>query len=312
MFFDKRLATPLALAGVALVAVVATGCLLRIAIGSEYYEDDLGEFIDNIFASVSTAYCTENSTFGTTECQYSLNGGTITSTAQLVSELGVVGIIIDPLILELPDTVQDIEGTYTDGDGNSGALLVYANLQTIPADDTRNFVASPGHQLVIVDLPSGVAIEGVDYSFSLGFRRPAPAGSPPTEIKGILTGRIDVGGKTYYPPFLPCTTDFASVPSFTLPQVASGSDPMQPISLPTNPQVCNDEPYFYFNAESTNAPCDLDNDTDVDFLDFVEIMRARNIDTSPGDPRDINDDGRINLNDARICVATCSRARCAV
>ena len=45
----------------------------------------------------------------------------------------------------------------------------------------------------------GVPIEGVDYSFSLQYERAAPSGSAPTEIKAILTGKVEAGGKTYYP-----------------------------------------------------------------------------------------------------------------
>ena len=33
--------------------------------------------------------------------------------------------------------------------------------------------------------------------------------------KGLFAGKVQVGDKTYYPPLLPCVTDFASVPSFS-------------------------------------------------------------------------------------------------
>src|SRR5262249_48860896 len=35
-------------------------------------------------------------------------------------------------------------------------------------------------------------------------------------IKAIFAAKVEVGGTTYYPPLLPCVTDFASVPAVSL------------------------------------------------------------------------------------------------
>lgn len=57
---------------------------------------------------------------------------------------------------------------------------------------------------------------------------------------------------------------------------------------------------------------DLDGDNDVDQDDLNVILRALNTQsTGPGDPRDLNNDGKVDALDSRILVNLCSRARCA-
>jgi hypothetical protein len=58
--------------------------------------------------------------------------------------------------------------------------------------------------------------------------------------------------------------------------------------------------------------CDVDGDRDVDLNDINAINAARNTTASPGDPRDANGDGTINVVDSRFCVVKCTRAGCAV
>ncbi len=60
----------------------------------------------------------------------------------------------------------------------------------------------------------------------------------------------------------------------------------------------------------TPVPCDVDDDNDVDIDDIRAIVYARNAPALPGDPRDSNGDGIINLIDSRQCVSHCTNARC--
>jgi len=61
-----------------------------------------------------------------------------------------------------------------------------------------------------------------------------------------------------------------------------------------------------------DAPsCDQDGDEDVDRNDIRIITLARNTQVPPGDPRDIDQSGIVDVNDARQCAVQCTRPRCA-
>ncbi len=60
------------------------------------------------------------------------------------------------------------------------------------------------------------------------------------------------------------------------------------------------------------VPCDIDGDGDVDIMDIMLILAARNTPAAgPDDPRDRDGDGWITVLDARMCVVACSLPRCA-
>ena len=56
--------------------------------------------------------------------------------------------------------------------------------------------------------------------------------------------------------------------------------------------------------------CDLNNDNMIDRTDISIIMAGRGL-HAPGDPRDIDGDGWITVNDARGCTLQCSKPNCA-
>jgi hypothetical protein len=64
--------------------------------------------------------------------------------------------------------------------------------------------------------------------------------------------------------------------------------------------------------EAGGPPCDIDLDGDVDRNDISAITAARNTPALPGDPRDNDGNGVINVNDARQCTLLCTLARCAI
>lgn len=64
-------------------------------------------------------------------------------------------------------------------------------------------------------------------------------------------------------------------------------------------------------AAQQGQQCDVDIDGDVDRDDVDGIFAARNQSASPGDPRDADANGIINLIDARICTQRCTLAQCA-
>ena len=59
-------------------------------------------------------------------------------------------------------------------------------------------------------------------------------------------------------------------------------------------------------------PGDIDGDGDVDIDDIALLTAARNQPADgPNDPRDLDDDGLITVNDARRVVLLCTNPRCA-
>ena len=54
-------------------------------------------------------------------------------------------------------------------------------------------------------------------------------------------------------------------------------------------------------------PCDADGDGIIDLADIQAIFAARNQLAAPGDPRDVDHDGLITVNDARICTLRTSK-----
>jgi len=313
----KRFIGHIALLG--LVAVLTSGCFLTVLLGREVIED-VSDFVDAVFTAIDTkasvGICT--TIVNTVSCQYFIDGVPVASTSSLISELGgFLAVIADPIVLELPATATNIRGTFDDGAGHNGNLLVYPNLSVVPVDDTRALRPGPGKQLVMFDLPASAPMGDPGcqatqtcptYDYQIAFQQLVPKGTGPTSIKAIMTGKLTVNGKTFYPPMLPCVTSFASLPEVTVPRSATP----EPFDLPAGLAGCPaNTPYFYFRAESEEVgACDLDNDHDVDRNDLALIMAVRNTRASAGDPRDINGDGRINANDSRICALRCTRPGC--
>ena len=57
--------------------------------------------------------------------------------------------------------------------------------------------------------------------------------------------------------------------------------------------------------------CDVDSDDDVDRMDITAIVAAAGSPASRTDIRDLDFDGRITVNDARLCSLRCTNAQCA-
>lgn len=56
--------------------------------------------------------------------------------------------------------------------------------------------------------------------------------------------------------------------------------------------------------------CDTDRDDDIDRLDVAAIVAARGHPASHTDIRDVDFDGHITVNDARLCTLRCTKAQC--
>ena len=70
---------------------------------------------------------------------------------------------------------------------------------------------------------------------------------------------------------------------------------------------------FVSPAEAQAAEsCDLDHDGDIDRDDITLLFAARGTEVTIGDPLDINQDGVVTVNDARVCVLECTKPECAL
>lgn len=64
-------------------------------------------------------------------------------------------------------------------------------------------------------------------------------------------------------------------------------------------------------ALAAAGECDIDNDGDVDVNDIDAIFAARGTETQATPALDMNQDGVITVNDARLCVLQCTQPECA-
>lgn len=62
----------------------------------------------------------------------------------------------------------------------------------------------------------------------------------------------------------------------------------------------------------TQAKCDVDGDGDIDKLDLNLISKARGQTPTADDPRDANNDGKIDGVDVKACIPKCTRLNCAI
>ena len=256
-----------------MLSILLAGCFLR-SLGGLVQTNDVGEFISLIFADTSVALCREidvhetgNQVTQTVECQYSIEteDGTNqrTSTVELISEFGVVGVLIDPLILQVPSDVTNVSGTYTTG-GDPPGPLVITETTSFAADASTTVTAETGQKFLIIELPAAVAATippgdatiGPAFSWTLDFQL---ASLRSIEVKAMATLRIDEAGQTFYPPMSPCVTDFADAPGITVPVAESQQDLMEQallafgIAIGAGTVGCDGTVYDFTSADPATA-----------------------------------------------------------
>ena len=225
-----------------MLSILLAGCFLR-ATGGFIFTDSIEEFVRlSIAGESSVALCLEvtvsqapGQTTQTVECQYRIETedgpNQRTSTSSLISQFGVVGILIDPLILQVPNDATGASGTFTTG-GASPQPLVVTETTSFAADASTTVTAEAGHKFLIIELPADVAATippgdattGPAFNWTLDLQL---ASLRSIEVKGMMTLRIDEAGQTFYPPMLPCVADFAEVPGITVPVADSQQDLME-------------------------------------------------------------------------------------
>jgi hypothetical protein len=65
------------------------------------------------------------------------------------------------------------------------------------------------------------------------------------------------------------------------------------------------------NNANNCVRCDINGDGQVDSTDISIILDSRGASSGPNDSRDVDSDGQITTNDARICSLACTHPNCA-
>jgi hypothetical protein len=119
-----------------------------------------------------------------------------------------------------------------------GSLKVTQGLASIPVDIHTQLQAEAGMQLAIIDFPPfppGTA-PPAKYKFVLQWVNPAPT------VKALFAVKAQLGGTTYYAPFLPCTADMTSVPALPASVTVSAAEL---VSAVTSMTPCNHKAYDF-------------------------------------------------------------------
>lgn len=146
--------------------------------------------------------------------------------------------LLDPLVVQFPAGASNFSGTFLNvNTTDTGSLVITSGLTSIAIDATQTLMAEPGMQIVVFDLPGSAGTAG-DFVFNMSATM--PVGPTSVQVKPIITGRLDLGGQTFYPPVLPCVTDFASVPALNIP-LQNGAVPLSLTGL----QGCNNNTYNF-------------------------------------------------------------------
>jgi len=237
-------------------------CALRDLFGNviivEDIKNEVNEIITTVFSDSTAAVCLDTD-YGYYECTYILDGEILTSTLYLISEYGITGVLIDPVILQVPADVNQISATYDDGGGPQP--LVKTITTSFYVTPSMTISAETDHKFLILELPASVTDnlpEGhpntaPEFSYALTFTRTQPISAPidPVSVKIMLAGKVVINEHTYYVPLLPCVNDFASIPSLEIPQSDTSVD-LQPaigdlIALGGN-VVCENHAYYFDNV----------------------------------------------------------------
>jgi hypothetical protein len=140
-----------------------------------------------------------------------------------------------PVILQIPSDAGYFAGTFDNGKGSLGSLLVTSGLSSLPLDTTTTLRAEAGTQLVIVDLPSAPAVPD-RLSLKFDYRANSPS------IKVMSTAKFQLGSRTYYPPLLPCVTNLGGLAPLSAAAIPS------PQVLTAFAQPCKSKIYNFLGS----------------------------------------------------------------
>lgn len=154
----------------------------------------------------------------------------VSSESSIYGDNSMLAFLIDPLVLQVPTDASGFSGEFNEGFGPQ-ALAVTETTAFLAAPE-QQVEAEAGHKFVIIEFPAAV-VQKIQSTGSLGsftidfrFTVPNPDG---VAVKPMYTIKMTQAGLDYFLPMLPCTTDFAQVPSIGVAKPGAGSDLMPQI-----------------------------------------------------------------------------------
>lgn len=224
-------------ATLALLALLLPACFLRSTLGVVYVDSitgDLQRTSAALDAGATVAICITGSELTSLNgtCTYVFSNGTVTSTFRLQSEYGVFGLIVDPLVVQVPDDASEVVVTVS-REGVADQAADVSLVDSVLAATGVRITPEPGHRFLIIDLPQqerfehevGIAGER-DYDFSLQMTLDEPRS---IDLRVVFTAYIRTDfGQDIYVPLLPCVASPTSWPRLTLP-LGEGPEDLQPL-----------------------------------------------------------------------------------
>ena len=117
------------------------------------------------------------------------------------------------IIVQLPADASNISGTFSNGRGGAGALVIDAGHAELPMDATTNLIAESGMLLAVVSLPAGTPADSYFVVFAYDSVNS-------TRLKALAAAPVFSANRTYYPSLVPCISRFTSLPDVPVPQMS--------------------------------------------------------------------------------------------
>jgi hypothetical protein len=130
----------------------------------------------------------------------------------------------------------------------------------------------------------------------------------------VLAGSINAGATGACSANVNCNTDANGDVSFTYSSNGNiGNDNIEACFINSvGTKVCSQTAKKEWVSNGGPTPCDVNGDNQIDKTDLAQISKSRGQTPTAGDPRDANQDGKIDPRDVKICIPQCTFAQCAV
>lgn len=190
------------------------------------------------------------------DCAF-FSGDDLTSSFDLSSlELLFFLFLVDPLVVQLPDSVSAVQGSYSHPAPIAGPLEITGPLPSVAIDFNQTLTAEPGMALWIIGLPqsahaavatfNGVVRNPNPATVSFNLQISLPTG--PTQIPAKVLAAAHVrttSGENYYPPVFPCVTSLADAPALTVPIPMPGATAPLDLSAAASAATCDGRTFVF-------------------------------------------------------------------